>query len=144
MRAGMVGASLAGLERGGCFLEVAKRDIWSPARIAQERPDVAYHLVAVDFQSPDEIHSALRRISLRLKAGEFREIIPLIPLHHLALDRIVPKPKSQKSCHMEMLPPFVWNWWRCVCWLPCHRHPPAYSHMRVMCLHSPSFCGSGS
>ena len=29
--------------------EISKRDIWSPQRIAQERPDVDYQLVAIDF-----------------------------------------------------------------------------------------------
>ncbi len=29
--------------------EISKRDIWSPARVAQDRPDVDYKLVAIDF-----------------------------------------------------------------------------------------------
>ena len=29
--------------------EISKRDIWSPQRVAQERPDVEYRLVAIDF-----------------------------------------------------------------------------------------------
>lgn len=29
--------------------EISKRDIWSPARVAQERPDISYKLVAIDF-----------------------------------------------------------------------------------------------
>lgn len=29
--------------------EISKRDIWSPERVAQERPDVNYRLVAIDF-----------------------------------------------------------------------------------------------
>ena len=32
---GMVGASLAGLNRGGRFVEISKRDIWSGSRVAQ-------------------------------------------------------------------------------------------------------------
>lgn len=46
---GMVAATLAGAARGGRVVEISKRDIWSPARVAQERPDVAYRLVAIDF-----------------------------------------------------------------------------------------------
>ena len=45
----MVAATLAGLKMGGCMREISKRDIWSPQRIAQERPDIDYQLVAIDF-----------------------------------------------------------------------------------------------
>ena len=37
---GMVAATLSTLGCGARFAEIGKRDIWSPARIAQERPDV--------------------------------------------------------------------------------------------------------
>ena len=47
--AGMVSATLASLSQGGQFVEIGKRDIWSLQRMAQERPDVQYQLVAVDF-----------------------------------------------------------------------------------------------
>ena len=46
---GMVAATLAGLGLGGRMAEISKRDIWSPQRVAQERPDVEYRLVAIDF-----------------------------------------------------------------------------------------------
>ncbi len=46
---GMVAATLACLARGAALAEIGKRDVWSPARVAQERPDVAYRLVAIDF-----------------------------------------------------------------------------------------------
>ena len=45
----MVAATLASLGCGGLMAEIAKRGIWSPQRIAQERPDVVYRLVAIDF-----------------------------------------------------------------------------------------------
>ncbi len=45
----MVAATLAGLKLGGRMREISKRDIWSPQRIAQERPDIDYQLVAIDF-----------------------------------------------------------------------------------------------
>ena len=48
----MVAASLACLRPGGRMAEISKRDVWSPQRIAQERPDVAYRLVAIDFLPP--------------------------------------------------------------------------------------------
>ena len=37
---GMVAATLSTLGCGATFAEIGKRDIWSPARAAQERPDV--------------------------------------------------------------------------------------------------------
>ena len=48
----MVAATLASLALNGRMAEISKRDIWSPERIAQERPDVAYKLIAIDFLSP--------------------------------------------------------------------------------------------
>lgn len=46
---GMVAATLACMAREGRLTEISKRDIWSDQRIAQERPDVKYNLVAIDF-----------------------------------------------------------------------------------------------
>jgi hypothetical protein len=45
----MVSATMAGLAYGGRMAEISKRDIWSPARVAQDRPDIEYKLVAIDF-----------------------------------------------------------------------------------------------
>ena len=67
--AGMVAASLASLALAGSFVEVGKRDIWSPARMAQERHDVTYRLVAVDFLPPQTIHANLKRLAGMLAAG---------------------------------------------------------------------------
>ena len=65
----MVAASLASLALAGSFVEVGKRDIWSPARMAQERPDVNYRLVAVDFLPPETINRNLTRLAGMLAAG---------------------------------------------------------------------------
>ena len=48
----MVAATLASLAPNGRMAEISKRDIWSHQRVAQERPDVAYNLIAIDFLSP--------------------------------------------------------------------------------------------
>ena len=45
---GFIEASLSCLARGGHFVEIAKRRIRSPARMAEVRPDVAYTVLAVD------------------------------------------------------------------------------------------------
>ena len=60
----MVAATLACIARGGRLAEISKRDIWSPARVAQERPDLRYQLVAIDFL-PVEVtpHDASTRLN---------------------------------------------------------------------------------
>jgi hypothetical protein len=65
----MVAASIAVLERGARFVEVGKRDIWSPQRAAQERPDLAYHLIAIDFWTPDVVGANMRRLAAMLHSG---------------------------------------------------------------------------
>lgn len=65
----MVGASLACLSKGGAFAEVSKRDIWSPQRVAQERPDVKYSLIAIDFWEPQVVGSSLQRLAGMLARG---------------------------------------------------------------------------
>ena len=67
---GMIAASLATLLPGGSFIEVAKRDIWSSERISQERPDVRFSTVAVDFMPPSVVHNGLLRISALMGSGD--------------------------------------------------------------------------
>ena len=66
---GMVAGSMAGVRSGGRFVEISKRDIWSPARLAQDRPDLHYSLLAVDFLPPSALQSGLLRLSTSLAAG---------------------------------------------------------------------------
>ena len=74
---GMVAGSLAGLRAGGRFVEISKRDIWSGARVAQERPDVAYSLVAVDFMSEAALNAALTRVAAGAATGALKPL-PLV------------------------------------------------------------------
>ena len=76
---GMVAASLSALALGASLIEISKRDIWSAARVAQERPDVSYNLLAVDFLPPSVIQSSLARIAASLAAGTLR---PLRAISH--------------------------------------------------------------
>jgi len=66
---GMVSGSLSVLRRGGRFVEIAKRDIWAPAAVAAERPDVAYSLLAVDFLPASGLHTALFKLAAQLAGG---------------------------------------------------------------------------
>lgn len=65
----MVAASLAASRRGARLIELAKRDIWSPQRTAQERPDVVYSLLAVDFLPVAVLQRSLRAVAARVAAG---------------------------------------------------------------------------
>ena len=71
---GMVAGSVAGVRLGGRFVEISKRDIWSPARLAQERPDLHYSLLAVDFLPPSAIQSGLMKLTTSLAAGFLRPL----------------------------------------------------------------------
>ena len=66
----MIAASLAAVSKGGHFVELGKRDIWSPLRVAQERPDLAYHLVAIDFWTPEVVGQNMRRLAGMLHKGK--------------------------------------------------------------------------
>lgn len=59
------------------FVEIGKRDIWSVRRVAQERPDVAYNLLAIDFMPVPVLQAALRRIAGGLAAGTVKPL-PLV------------------------------------------------------------------
>ena len=82
---GMVSASLTALSRGGVFVEISKRDIWSGARVAQERPDVTYSLLAVDFMSEEALHESLMRIS----AGISSQVLSPLPTISHSMGAIV-------------------------------------------------------
>lgn len=79
---GMVAASLALLATGGSLVELGKRDIWSPQRVAQERPDVAFNLLALDFMPERCLHGALLRVASGLCLADVQPL-PLVvyPLH---------------------------------------------------------------
>ena len=64
----------------GRFAEIGKRDIWSPQRMAQERPDIRYQLVAIDFLPPQVLQHSMAELSRMLAAGKVQ------PLQNLAYD----------------------------------------------------------
>ena len=71
---GAVAGSLAGVGVGGAFLEISKRDIWSPARLAQDRPDICYTLLALDFLPASALQSGLLRMSTALAEGKLQPL----------------------------------------------------------------------
>ncbi len=72
----------AGLCLGARMTELGKRDIWSPQRIAQERPDISYTLLAIDFMPPAALQASLASLSSRLAALQHHPL-PIIT-HPLA------------------------------------------------------------
>jgi NADPH:quinone reductase-like Zn-dependent oxidoreductase len=71
---GMVAGSLAALRRGGRMVEIGKRDVWSAAAAAAERPDVSYGLVAVDFLPAAVLRQLLGQVSVQLARGHIHPI----------------------------------------------------------------------
>ena len=81
---GFIEATLRATAQNGRFAEIAKRDIWSHAQMAEARPDIAYEIVALDtvmLTEPDRIRDLLTEVSEGLANGEWTplpaEIYPL-------------------------------------------------------------------
>lgn len=81
---GFIEATLRATARNGRFAEIAKRDIWSHAQMAEVRPDIDYEIVALDtvmFTEPDRIRDLLTEVSEGLGRGEWTplpaEIYPI-------------------------------------------------------------------
>ena len=76
-----IGRSLSVLASGGRFVEIGKRGIWSPAQVAEVRPDVAYHVLALDewmLSDPVSLGATLRKLMQRVEAGELQPIRPMV------------------------------------------------------------------
>ena len=71
---GMVAASMALIKQGGRMAEIGKRDIWSAAAAAAERPDVSYNLLAVDFLPGEVVQTALQKVAAGVAAGMLRPL----------------------------------------------------------------------
>ena len=70
---GFIEATLSCLGRGGRFVEIGERDIWSEDQMSSSRPDVAYSILNVGRLKRDEPQTAgasLARIMARLSAAE--------------------------------------------------------------------------
>ena len=70
----------AGMEvvsRGGCFLEVGKRGIWTQQQVAAFRADIryfAFDLGEVASRNPDSIRGMLRELMPQFEAGNLRPL----------------------------------------------------------------------
>ena len=71
--------SVAALAGSGRFVEIGKRDIWSAAQVAAERPDVSYHVVDLasgGTQTRDELGEVFRTV-MTLVEDRALEPLPL-------------------------------------------------------------------
>jgi NADPH:quinone reductase-like Zn-dependent oxidoreductase len=93
---GMVAGSLAALRRGGRMVEIGKRDVWSAAAAAAERPDVSYGLVAVDFLPDDVVHTALARVAAGMASGT---LTPLPTVSHSLVNAAAALRQVTQVCH---------------------------------------------
>jgi NADPH:quinone reductase-like Zn-dependent oxidoreductase len=66
---GLVSAALALVSHGGRLVEISKRDIWHAGRAAQERPDLHFGMVAVDFLPGPEVQRAMSRVAAGAASG---------------------------------------------------------------------------
>jgi acyl transferase domain-containing protein/NADPH:quinone reductase-like Zn-dependent oxidoreductase/acyl carrier protein len=69
--------SLAALAAGGCFVEIGKRGIWDAERVAEQRRDVSYHVLALDERmigEPRKVGDDLRRLAGRFARGELQPL----------------------------------------------------------------------
>jgi acyl transferase domain-containing protein/NADPH:quinone reductase-like Zn-dependent oxidoreductase/acyl carrier protein len=70
-------AGFSVLGRGGCFLELGKRDIWSPEHAARIRPDVrywAYDLGAEAEADPALLRTLMSELAASLESGALRPL----------------------------------------------------------------------
>lgn len=75
---GFIQASLTALRPQGCFIELAKRDIWSAEQMRAARPDVHYHRVDMGQHAPERRRALLHDLLPCFARGE------LLPPPHTA------------------------------------------------------------
>lgn len=71
--------NLSVIDERGCFLEIGKVGIWAPEKIAEVKPNLAYHTIALDDMSRDNpalIQEMFRELMPLFESGKLR------PLHH--------------------------------------------------------------
>eukprot|EP00928_Gymnodinium_smaydae_P004000 TRINITY_DN11406_c0_g2_i2.p1 TRINITY_DN11406_c0_g2~~TRINITY_DN11406_c0_g2_i2.p1 ORF type:complete len:2568 (+),score=644.11 TRINITY_DN11406_c0_g2_i2:184-7887(+) len=72
-----IARSLAVLKKGGRFMEIGKRGIWSHERMFTERPDVMYEKIAADTmmaKEPWRYNAYMKRLLKRVEDGGVRPI----------------------------------------------------------------------
>lgn len=74
---GFIDANLRALKKEGCYLEIGKLNIYSHGVMKQQRPDIEYHIIALDermSRQPELIHQELTHILTLFAHGD---LVPL-------------------------------------------------------------------
>ena len=74
--AGMVAGTLSVLGCAAHYTEIGKREVWSSSRMAMERADVHYSLVALDFAPLHITANLLSAIACSAASGELIDVLP--------------------------------------------------------------------
>lgn len=81
---GFIQTSVGICNKGARFLEISKRDIWTRETMKDKRPDIDYHIIALDDiaqNSPDIIQKMLQEIMPLFVKGELKPIpVTLFPI----------------------------------------------------------------
>ncbi len=81
-----IGASVRCLSAEGCFLEIGKRDIWTPAQFLQARPNARYHAIDLNaqrYQDPVAAQALFVEVMRLVQQGELQPL----PFHAFPLER---------------------------------------------------------
>ncbi|MBL8163516.1 MAG: SDR family NAD(P)-dependent oxidoreductase, partial [Anaerolineae bacterium] len=76
LAADFIARSVGILAENGRFVEIGKRDIWTPEQMALVRPDVAYHIIDPVFimEQPTLTNGVLRELADLFEAGDLQPI----------------------------------------------------------------------
>ncbi len=75
---GFIDASLSCLKRGGRFVELSRRDIYSNEEMAAARPDIDYHILELDYlkrHDLEKLGAVLKSVMERVVSGELEPLI---------------------------------------------------------------------
>ncbi len=74
---GFIAKSLSICSQGGCFIEIGKRHIWTKEAMTSVRPDVTYHIIAIDemlIHQKKEMHNLLKTVIKYFSEGTFKPL----------------------------------------------------------------------
>jgi acyl transferase domain-containing protein/NADPH:quinone reductase-like Zn-dependent oxidoreductase/surfactin synthase thioesterase subunit/acyl carrier protein len=81
---GFIETTVGICKKGACFLEIGKIDIWSKEKMKAHRPDMDYHIIALDnmmMNEPNSIQSMLKELIPLFENGSLKPLpITVFPI----------------------------------------------------------------
>jgi NADPH:quinone reductase-like Zn-dependent oxidoreductase/short-subunit dehydrogenase/acyl carrier protein len=74
---GFIEATVSICAKNARFIEISKRDIWSPERFQKERGDISYHIVALDKETEDDPRKIRKLLQITKELFEDGTLTPL-------------------------------------------------------------------